>query len=85
MNYRNDLDEYLIFSFFYMPSFRILFFGLPNLLSHFNILLSTKVPKLLENWVVIFLNQMVLNKIIIIQLKAHFTLVTMGVGIAYES
>ena len=38
MNYKNDLDECLTYLdyFFDLPNFRILFFGLPNLLSHFN-------------------------------------------------
>ena len=48
MNFRNDLDECLIYYFLNLPNFRVLFFGLPNLFSHFHYLLSRKVPKLLE-------------------------------------
>jgi hypothetical protein len=38
MNYKNDLDECLTYLnyFFDLPNIGILFFGLPNLLSHFN-------------------------------------------------
>ena len=36
--------------FFDLPNFRISFFGLPNLLLHFNYLLGIKVPKLLESY-----------------------------------
>ena len=52
MNYKNDLDECLTYFnlIFNFPNFRLLFTGLPNLLSHFNWLLDGKVPKLLENY-----------------------------------
>ena len=38
MNYKNDLDECLTFLNYFvnLPNFRILIYGLPNLLSHFN-------------------------------------------------
>ena len=52
INYRNDLDECLVFygSLLNLPNFRILFYGLPSLLSNFNQLLSVKVPKLLDSY-----------------------------------
>jgi hypothetical protein len=53
MNYKNDLDECLTYFkllFLTYPIFLILFSRLPNLLSHFNQLLSKKVPKLLESY-----------------------------------
>ena len=51
MNYRNDLDECMTYSnyFLNLSNFRIFLNELPNLLSHFDSLLGRKVPKLLES------------------------------------
>ena len=52
MNYTNDLDGCLnILNYISnLSNFMILFYGLPNILSHLNQLLSKKVPKLLESY-----------------------------------
>ena len=52
MNYRNDLDECLIFFLkkFESTQLQNFFGGMFNLLSCFNKLLGKKVPKLLESY-----------------------------------
>lgn len=52
LNYRNDLDERLTYLKLVLEyaHFRVLFYGLRNLLSHFHWLLGTMVPKLLESY-----------------------------------
>ena len=45
------MNVWLMLNYFLdMPNFRILFYGLPNLLLYFNKLLGIKVPKLLESF-----------------------------------
>jgi hypothetical protein len=49
--------QLLLNYFMNMPSFRIIFYGLPNLISQFNYLLGIKVPKLLERYGTCFVGE----------------------------